>query len=90
MLILLVPFRAFVLDRFVPHAYRKHLNPYGQTDEEFHEEQKALRERLRSNIDEIEECDVPHLGEFRGQHIRGTSGVPSEIFSRMGSLDPDF
>lgn len=80
MLVLLVPFRAYVLDRTFPLEYRKHLNPVGQTDEDYHEEQKALREQLRCNIDEIEECDVPHLGEFRGQHVRGTSQIPSEAF----------
>lgn len=75
MLVLLVPLRAYLLDRVFPSDYRKHLNPHGQTDEEFRQEQKALRERLRSNIDETE-CDFPHLGEFRGQHIRVTSDIP--------------
>lgn len=46
----------------------KHLDPYGETEEEYHEEQQAIHFQRNDSFSE-DDIDFPNRGEFRAQGI---------------------
>lgn len=67
MLTIIVPFRAFILERFFEDIHLRYLDPSNESDEVYHEEQKEIRKAFRSTSFDSEENEFPHFGEFRGQ-----------------------
>jgi hypothetical protein len=46
------------------------LDPCGESEEDYHEEQKIYRKALRSQSFDSEDNEFPHFGEFRGDGIK--------------------
>jgi hypothetical protein len=56
--------RSYILSHVFSEEHLKHLDPCGESEEEYHEEQKAYRKALRSNSFDSEDNELPHYGEF--------------------------
>ena len=70
LLTLLVPFRSFLLSRVFSEKDLEHLDPYGETEEEYHEEQREIfRAERKGSFDEEEVAHFPSRGEFRAQGL---------------------
>ena len=65
----LVPVRSYILDRCFDHDDLKHLDPYGETEEEYHEEQEAIHMQKNDSFSE-DEMDFPNRAEFRAGGIQ--------------------
>lgn len=64
----LVPVRSYILSRCFDEEDLKHLDPYGETEEEYHEEQQAIHFQRNDSFSE-DDIDFPNRGEFRAQGI---------------------
>lgn len=76
----LVPVRSYILDRCFDHEDLKHLDPYGETEEEYHEEQEAIHFQRNDSFTE-DDLDFPNRGEFRA------GGLQKELRHRRNSHD---
>lgn len=65
----LVPVRSYILSRCFDEEDLKHLDPYSETEEEYHEEQEAIHFQRNDSFSE-DDLDFPNRGEFRAQGIR--------------------
>lgn len=61
----LVPFRSYILDRLFDADDLKHLDPVDETQEEYHDEQKAIHLAQRQGSFDSEEFEFPSRAEFR-------------------------
>jgi len=61
-----VPIRSYILNRCFDHDDLKHLDPYGETEEEYHEEQQAIHFQRNDSFSE-DDLDFPNRAEFRAQ-----------------------
>jgi hypothetical protein len=68
----LVPVRSYILARWFDDEDLKHLDPFGETEQDYHEEQKAFREAERkgASFDDDEDevmisMDFPNRAMFR-------------------------
>ena len=66
----LVPFRSYILDRMFDDKDLVHLDPYGETEDDYHEEQKIIHHH--PDNDDYNEADLDFISraEFRGQGIK--------------------
>uniref|UniRef100_A0A7R9VY74 Bicarbonate transporter-like transmembrane domain-containing protein n=1 Tax=Pseudictyota dubia TaxID=2749911 RepID=A0A7R9VY74_9STRA len=66
LLAILVPLRSFVLTRFFNAEDLKHLDPTDETEEEYHEEQRLIRETEHNAAAEVDvvALEQPHFQEF--------------------------
>lgn len=62
----LVPVRSYILCRCFDEDDLRHLDPYGETEEEYHEEQQAIHFQRNDSFSE-DEFDFPNRAEFRGR-----------------------
>jgi GNAT superfamily N-acetyltransferase len=71
LLTLLVPFRAYILDRCFRQDDLRHLDPADETETEFHDEQRLVHRAFHDDcsVDE-EELAFPTRAEFRGQGLK--------------------
>jgi hypothetical protein len=87
----LVPVRSYILDRCFDHEDLKHLDPYGETEEEYHEEQEAIHMQKHDSFSE-DEMDFPNRAEFRAGGIqkelrrRHNAETDSQTWPRAGTL----
>lgn len=65
----LVPVRSYILERCFDHDDLKHLDPYAETEEEYHDEQEAIHLQKNDSFSE-DEVDFPNRGEFRAGGIQ--------------------
>jgi hypothetical protein len=65
----LVPIRSYILSRFFDEGDLKHLDPYGETEEEYHEEQQCFHFQKSDSFSE-DDLDIPNRAEFRAQGIQ--------------------
>lgn len=79
----LVPIRSYILNRCFDEDDLKHLDPYGETEEEYHEEQQAIHFQRNDSFSE-DEIDFPNRAEFRAQ---GYQKDLRHRHQRSGSLD---
>lgn len=70
LLTLLVPFRSYILQRWFDHDDLQHLDPYNETEEEYFDEQRAIRLAERQGSFDEEELIFPNRAEFRGQGMQ--------------------
>jgi hypothetical protein len=68
----LVPFRSFVLDRMFDHKDLVHLDPAGESEEDYHEEQRAIHMAQNNPSYDEEELSFPNRAEFRGDGMKKT------------------
>jgi len=64
----LVPVRSYILDRWFDQEDLKHLDPFGETEEDYHEEQRVIHHQRNDSFSE-DEIDFPNRAEFRGQGV---------------------
>jgi hypothetical protein len=62
----LVPLRSYVLTRYFTEADLKHLDPYDESEEEYRDEQKAIRLAERTGSFDEEDIAFPSRAMFRG------------------------
>ncbi len=62
----LVPLRSYVLARYFTEADLKHLDPFDETEDEYMDEQKAIRAAERAGSFEEEDIMFPSRAMFRG------------------------
>ena len=80
----LVPFRSYILERWFKSEDLKHLDPFTESDEEYHEEQRVIH-HLTGDI--VDDEDIwPNRAEFRGElrqrkhHVRrNTFGHENDV-----------
>lgn len=64
----------------------KHLDPFGETEEEYHEEQRLIHHAQRNDSFDSEDLTFPNRAEFRPQ------GLAHELakirHSHVGSTSP--
>lgn len=60
-----MPVRSYFLSRVFSEADLKHLDPSGETETEYHEEQRAIHRAHRRDSFDSEELNFPHFSEFR-------------------------
>lgn len=65
----LVPFRSYILDRMFDDKDLAHLDPYGETEDDYHEEQKIIHHMENNDYNEAD-IDFISRAEFRGQGIK--------------------
>jgi hypothetical protein len=66
----LVPIRSYILSRWFDEKDLKHLDPFGETEQDYHQEQKAIREAERKGSlyddeEEVVSMDFPNRAMFR-------------------------
>lgn len=66
LLTLLVPLRIYILDRLFETGDLKHLDPVGETEEEFHDEQRMVHHALQNGDVDEEDVALPTRADFRG------------------------
>jgi hypothetical protein len=66
LLTLLVPLRSYVLERIFKKEDMKHLNPFGEDEDNYQEEQRAIHHTRNDSFDS-QELTFPNRAEFRGQ-----------------------
>ena len=66
----LVPFRAYILSRVFSERDLKYLDPFGESEEEYEQEQKVVREAERHVVEAEEDIEFPHFGSFRAGGLR--------------------
>ena len=66
----LVPFRSYLVERWFDDDELKHLDPVGETEDDYHEEQKKIHEARRQSSFDSEELTAPNRAEFRGEGIK--------------------
>jgi hypothetical protein len=81
MLTALVPFRSYILSRVFSEQDLKYLDPFGESEEEYEQEQKLVREAERHVVDAEEDVEFPQFGQFRagGLRRRHTLGKNQDI-----------
>jgi hypothetical protein len=62
----LVPLRSYVLTRYFTEADLKHLDPFDESEEDYREEQKAIRLAERTGSFDEEDIAFPSRAMFRG------------------------
>ena len=65
----LVPVRSYILDHMFDDKDLQHLDPYGESEEDYHDEQRAIHHQRNDSFDS-EELDFPNRAEFRGQGLQ--------------------
>lgn len=61
-----MPVRSYILDRCFDDEDLRYLDPYGETEEEYHDEQHAFH--LQKNVSFSEDdMEFPNRAEFRGK-----------------------
>jgi hypothetical protein len=70
MLTALVPFRAYILSRVFSEHDMKYLDPFGESEEEYEQEQKLVREAERHVVEAEEDVEFPNFGSFRAGGLR--------------------
>mmetsp|Transcript_20933 Transcript_20933/g.45469 ORF Transcript_20933/g.45469 Transcript_20933/m.45469 type:complete len:660 (+) Transcript_20933:306-2285(+) len=68
----LVPFRSYVLSRWFSDEETRHLDPFGESEEEFHEHEKLYHKAQHSGDYDEEDLEFITRGMFRG--YRGPTG----------------
>lgn len=64
----LVPVRSYILSRFFSEQDMKHLDPFGETEEDYHEGQRLFHHHRSESFDSDEQF-FPNRAEFRGQGL---------------------
>lgn len=78
----LVPFRSYVISRWFDEKDLEHLDPFGETEQEYHDEQKAIHVAQQpSSFDALEDHNFPNRAEFRPQ------GLKKELSHRRHTID---
>jgi boron transporter len=62
----LVPVRSYVMERIFKQEDIKFLDPFGEDDDNYHQEQREIH-RTRNDSFDSEELNFPNRAEFRGQ-----------------------
>ena len=70
LLALLIPFRSYVLVHVFDKQDFIHLDPSGETDEDYHDEQRAIHEAERRGSFDSEDVNFPNRAEFRTEGMR--------------------
>eukprot|EP00566_Odontella_aurita_P008076 CAMPEP_0113546980 /NCGR_PEP_ID=MMETSP0015_2-20120614/12103_1 /TAXON_ID=2838 /ORGANISM="Odontella" /LENGTH=659 /DNA_ID=CAMNT_0000447487 /DNA_START=176 /DNA_END=2155 /DNA_ORIENTATION=+ /assembly_acc=CAM_ASM_000160 len=70
LLAVLVPLRSYVLTRFFSKEDLKHLDPSDESEEEYHEEQRLIKEAERTPSIDPEAIEQPHFQEFHPGALR--------------------
>jgi len=70
LLVILVPFRSYILERYFEPEHLKHLDPFGESEDEFHEEQRKIQLAFRQGSFDEEEVAFPTRAEFHGQGMK--------------------
>lgn len=76
LLTLLVPFRSVVLSRFFTAADLKHLDPADETEDDYHQEQRAIHLAELQGSSDVDDVGVPTRAAFR------PNGMANEIRHR--------
>jgi hypothetical protein len=63
----LVPLRSYVLTRYFTEADLKHLDPFDESEEDYRDEQKAIRLAERTGSFDEEDIAFPSRAMFRGR-----------------------
>jgi hypothetical protein len=66
----LVPLRSYVLTRYFNEADLKHLDPFDESEEDYRDEQKAIRLAERKGSFDEEDITFPSRAMFRGGELR--------------------
>jgi cobalamin-dependent methionine synthase I len=66
----LVPFRSYILERLFKQEDMEHLDPSGESEQEYAEEQRAIHRVARSNSFDSEEIHIPSRAEFRSKGLQ--------------------
>lgn len=77
LLAVLVPLRSYVLERLVSKSDLRHLDPQGESEDDYADEQRAIQ-RAQLNVDG-EEAIIPSRNAFRGK------GVSDDVVKRRNS-----
>ena len=61
-----MPVRSYILARCFDEEDLRHLDPYDETEDEYHEEQHAIHLQKNDSFSE-DDLDFPNRAEFRGK-----------------------
>jgi len=65
-----LPFRSYILERCFDEVDLRHLDPFGESEEDYHAEQREIRRAERQGSFDEEELIFPNRAEFRGGLVR--------------------